>query len=89
MHSSIVCKKVKIKNVGEYHDLYLKRDALLLPDNFKNFKEMCLKSWNLDSRKILSAPELAEQAAFKKIEVKLKLLIDINMLPNSLICKSW
>ena len=44
MHSSIVCKKVKIKNVGEYHDLYLKRDALLLPDNFKNFKEMCLKS---------------------------------------------
>ena len=44
MHSSIVCKKVKIKNVGEYHDLYLKKDALLLPDNFKNFKEMCLKS---------------------------------------------
>ena len=44
MHSNIVCKKVEIKNVGEYHDLNLKRDALLLADNFKNFKEMCLKS---------------------------------------------
>ena len=59
MHSNIVCKKVEIKNVGEYHDLYLKRDALLLADNFKNFKEMCLKSWHLDPAKFLSAPGLA------------------------------
>ena len=36
MHSNVVCKNFEIKNWGEYHDLYLKNDALLLGDNFKN-----------------------------------------------------
>ena len=35
MHAKRVCKNLEIKTLGEYHDLYLKSDALLLADVFK------------------------------------------------------
>ena len=34
MHEKIVCKDFEIKNVGKYHDLYLKSNTLLLADVF-------------------------------------------------------
>ena len=51
-----------MKNLCEYHDLYLKSDALLLADIFKNFKKICSKIYHLDLVKIISAPGLAWQA---------------------------
>ena len=80
MHAKRVCKHFEIKNLGEYRDLYLKSDTLLLPDVFKNFKKMCLKFFHLDPAKFISVPGLASQAALKNTEVKLELLTDVNML---------
>ena len=79
MHAERVCKDFGIKNLGEYHDLYLKSNTLLQADVFKNLRKMCLKIY-LDPVKYLSAPGLVWQAALKKIEVKLELFTDINML---------
>ena len=59
MHTKRVCKDFEIKNIGEYHDLYLKSDALFLAYVFENFRKMCLKIYHLDPVKFLSAPELA------------------------------
>ena len=80
MHGKRVCKDFKIKNLGEYHDWYLKSDTVILADVFKNFRKMCLKIYELDPVKFISAPGLARQAALKKAKVNLELLIDINML---------
>ena len=71
---------LKIKNLGEYHDLYLKSDTLFLADVFENFRKMCLKIHHLDPVKFLSAPGLVGQAALKKTELKLELLTDIDLL---------
>ena len=76
----MVCKDSEIKNLGEYHDLYVQSDALLLADVFENFRNMCVKIYELDLAKFLSFPGLAWQAAFKKTKVKLDLLTDIDML---------
>ena len=48
-HTKRVCKDFKIKNLGEYHGLYVQSDTLLLADVFSNFRTMCLKVYELDS----------------------------------------
>ena len=74
------CQDFEIKTLGEYHDLYLKCDTLLLADVFEHFRKMCLKIYHLYPVKVLSTSGLAWQAALKKTEVKLELLTDIDML---------
>ena len=36
-HTIIVCKDFEIKHLGEYHDMYVQNDTLLLGDVLKNF----------------------------------------------------
>ena len=79
-HAKRICKDFKIKNVCEYHDLYLKRSTLLLADLFENFRKMCLEIYELDEVKFLSAPGLAWQTALKETIVKLELLTDTDVL---------
>ena len=79
-HAKKVFNKFNIKNLGEYHDLYVQNDTLLLADVFKNFRDMCINVYDLDPAYFLSAPKLARQACLKKTRVKLELLKDIDML---------
>ena len=65
MHGKSVSKDFEIKNLGEYHDLYFKSDTLLLVYVFENFRKLCLKIYQLDRAKFISAPGLAWQAALK------------------------
>ena len=80
MHAKRVCKDFEIKSLGEYLNLHLKSDTLLLANVFENFRKMCVKIYFLDSVKFIFAPQLAWQAALKKTEIKLELLTDIDML---------
>ena len=73
------CKDVEIKMFGEYQDLYVQNNTLLLANVFENFRNMCLKLYELDPTKFLSAPGLAWQTALKKTKIKLYLLTDIAM----------
>ena len=54
-----VFKKFKLKNLGEYHNLYVQSDTLLLADVFENFRNMCIKVYELDPAHFLSLPGLA------------------------------
>ena len=55
MHTKKVCKDFEIKNLGEYHDLYLKGETLFFAIVFENFRKICLKIYHLDPAKFLSA----------------------------------
>ena len=79
-HGNNVFKRVKLKNFGEYHDLYVKSDTLLLADVFENFRNTYLKVYELDPAHFLSLPGLAWQACLKKTNIKLELLTDYDML---------
>ena len=79
-HANNVFKKFNINNLGEYHDLYVRSDTLLLADIFENFKMSCLENYGLDPTHFISLPGLAWQACLKKTNVELELLTDYDML---------
>ena len=79
-HGNNVFKRFKLKNLGEYHDLYVQSDTLLLADVFENFRNTCLKVYDLDPAHFLSLPGLAWQACLKKMSIELELLTDYDML---------
>ena len=79
-HVKKVWEAFGIKNLGEYHDLYVQCDTLLLADIFENFRDKCIEIYELDAAHFLSAPGLAWQACSKKTKVELELLTDIDML---------
>ena len=79
-HAKIVFKNLVNKNLGDYRDLYVQSDTLLLADVFENFRNMFIKVYEIDPAHFLSAPGLIWQACLKKKEVKLELLTDVDML---------
>ena len=83
-HGNNVFKIFKLKNLGEYHNLYVQSDTLLLADfiisKFENFRNKCLEVYELDPAHFLSLPGLAWQACLKKTNIKLELLTDYDML---------
>ena len=79
-HGNDVFNKFKLNNLGDYHDLYVQSDPLLLADVFENFRDMCLKEYELDPAHFLSLQGLAWQACLKKTNIELELLTDYDML---------
>ena len=69
-----------MKIFKEYHELYNITDVLLLADVFENFRDLCLKIYELDPVYYFTAPGLAWDACLKVTGVQLELLSDPNML---------
>ena len=69
-----------MRNLGEYHDLYLKTDILLLSNVFEAFRSTCLKHYSLDLAHFYTSPGLAWQACLKKTGTELELLFNPDML---------
>ena len=65
--------------MGEYHDLYLKSDVLLLADVFENFRKTCMQYYELDLCHYFRSPGLSWDAMLKMTDIKLELIIDIDM----------
>ena len=78
-HATRAFEAFSCQSMGDYHDLYLKSDVLLLADVFENFRNVCLKAYNLDPCHFYTSPGLALQACLKMTEVELELLTDPDM----------
>ena len=76
----LTCEKIwdefDIKDMGDYHDHYLKKDVLLLADVFEKFTETCLKFYGLDPCHYFSFPRLSWDAMLKMTGVKLEKISD-------------
>ena len=79
-HAQKVWEVFKIKNLGEYHDLYVQTGTTLLADVFENFRDMCIKIYKLDLPHFVSAPGLSWEACLKMTGIELELLTDKRML---------
>ena len=65
-HAQRVLEVFEINNLGEYHDLYVQCDTLLLAEVFEKFRETCTEIYGIDPSHFLSAPGLAWQACLEK-----------------------
>ncbi|PFX18050.1 hypothetical protein AWC38_SpisGene17607 [Stylophora pistillata] len=79
-HAKKIWNEFKMKNMGDYHDLYLKSDILLPADVFEEFRNVCLVNYNLDPAWYYTAPGLTWDAALKVTNAELELLSDPDML---------
>ena len=68
-----------MKNMGDCHDHYLKKDVLLFADVFEEFIDTCLKFYKLDHCHCFSSPGLSWDAMLKMTGVKLERIVDIDM----------
>lgn len=67
-----------MSNMGEYHDLYMETNVILLADVFE-ILEISVFTFMLDPAYFYMAPELAWQAALKMTKVNLEFFIDPGM----------
>ena len=65
--------------MGQYHDLYLRSDILLLTDVFENFRKTCLVYYHLDPYHYFSSPGMSWDAMLKMTNIKLELMTEIDI----------
>ena len=78
-HAKKVWETFGCQNLGDYHNLYVYTDTVLLADVFENFRKVCQEKYGLDPAHYYSAPGLSWDALLKKTGVELELLTDLDM----------
>ena len=77
-HAKEVWNTFMIRTLGDYHDLYLIRDVLLLTDVIENFRKTCMQYYKLDPCNYFKSPGLSWDAMLKMTNIKLELMTDID-----------
>ena len=79
-HAKNVFRTFKLKDMGEYHDLYLKCDVLLLCDVFEAFRNVSMEIYGIDPAHCYTSPGLSWQSCLKMTKVSLELMTDIDQI---------
>ncbi|GFU60970.1 uncharacterized protein NPIL_654521 [Nephila pilipes] len=79
-HACRVFNQFNLSNLGEYCDLYVKTDVLLLTDLFETFRKICIQTYKLDPCWYFTTPALSWDAMLLKTKVAIELFTDYDML---------
>ena len=79
-HAKTVWSEFGCRTLGDYHDVYMKADVLLLADVFERFRTTSLETYKLDPAHYFTSPGLAWDAMLRHTGIKLQLLTDPDML---------
>ena len=79
-HAQQVWKEFGIHNLGDYYDLCLRTDVVLLANVFEAFRDTCLRHYSLHPAHFYTSPGLAWRVCLKRTGIKLELLTDPDML---------
>ncbi|XP_046737566.1 uncharacterized protein LOC124406256 [Diprion similis] len=79
-HAQNVWCSFNITTLGEYSDLYLKIDVMLLADVFQNFRDNCLRIYKLDPAQYCTLPGFTWDCMLFHTKIHLELLTDVDML---------
>ena len=71
-HAKRVFKSLNNKNLGDYHDLYVQSDTLLLGDIFENFRNMCIEVYELDPALFFISTRIIMASMFKEIRCEIR-----------------
>ncbi|KYN38165.1 hypothetical protein ALC56_07459 [Trachymyrmex septentrionalis] len=78
-HATNVRRRFCIGTLGDYSDLYIKTDVLLLVDVFENFRDTCIENYGLDPTYYYTLPGYTWDAMLKYTGIRFELLTDIDM----------
>jgi len=78
-HAANVWQQFSIRTLGEYSDLYLKIDVLLLANIFENFRDRCVASYGFDPAYYYTLLRFTWDAMLKHTGINFELLTDIDM----------
>ena len=79
-YARMIWNEFRCQDIGDYHDLYLKSDVVLLADVFESFRNLFKKTYDLDPCHYYSAPNISWDAMLKTTKIELDLLSDIDIL---------
>ena len=71
-HAQEVWDTFDCRNIGDYHDLYLKTDVLLLADVFENFRKTAMSTYGLDPAHYYTLPGYSWDCLLKCTNIELE-----------------
>ena len=73
-HAQKVFEELKFKNLGDYHDWYVKSNTLLLADVFKKFRKKCIETYEIDAAHSLFCTWISMASLFNKDMRKIRII---------------
>lgn len=67
------------KSLGNYSDIYIQSDVLLLANIFENFRDICMKNYKLDPAQYFTSPGLSWGAMLRMTDITLELITDVDL----------
>ncbi|CAG9824524.1 unnamed protein product [Phaedon cochleariae] len=79
LKANVVWNEFNCQDLGQYVDIYMKTDIMLLTDVFEKFRTSCLRTYNLDPAHYYTLPGFTWDAMLYKTGQELKLLANVDM----------